>query len=160
MMENYERIEQLKEAQDALRRIVEDIKDAVRGTSVSNTANAYLIPALEVAIDDESEWLGGNPGNLQSLIDDLSAADSTDDTEDDESEDAEIDSPVISVSAPAARIIEMLTIPAEVLVLIDQGQRINATKRYREINQCGLKEAIDAVRYIRDHRATFNQEAS
>ena len=149
-METYQRIELLEEAQEELRAVIEKINQATRGSKVRDTANAYLIPALEVAIDDESEWLGGNSGNIQSLIDDLS--DNSDEDTESESDKPEICTPKsVRTLAPA-------TIPPadpETLRLIDAGQPIDALKHYRQFNQCGLKEAIDAVKYIREHLSEF-----
>ena len=66
------RIDDLEEAKELLCRAIELIRDAVDGSAVYQTADAYLIPTLEQAMSDDNQWVGGhNPGNIQNLIDRL-----------------------------------------------------------------------------------------
>lgn len=65
-----EQITDLENAQDQLREIVETIKRIVNHTNMSGQANAYLIPALECAIDNEHGWLGGSNCTIEDVIED------------------------------------------------------------------------------------------
>ncbi len=71
MLNKMERQEMLTEAQELLRQAIELITEAVEGTNVYLTADAYTIPTLEKLIDNESQWLGRNPGDLQGLSEDM-----------------------------------------------------------------------------------------
>jgi len=71
MMETSERIEMLQDAQELLREARQLIKWAVRGTDFSNNAEAYAISAIDMVISNDHDWLSGNPGNIEELIESL-----------------------------------------------------------------------------------------
>lgn len=82
-----ERIAMLKEAQCLIREAADLIHEAVDGTTACNTADAYLIPVLDMAIDNDNDWLGNNPGDIETLIGYLKEGDDNDPGPEDEIED-------------------------------------------------------------------------
>lgn len=70
-MNNKERIDNLGEAQELIGQAIDLIAEAVRGTSLQGAAEAYLISVLQTAISENNEWLGQNPSNIQSMIEEL-----------------------------------------------------------------------------------------
>lgn len=67
-MSNEERRDSLEDIQNRLREIVEEIQNIVRGTDQESLSEAYLTVQLEMAIDDDHSWIGGNQCTIQSLI--------------------------------------------------------------------------------------------
>jgi hypothetical protein len=79
-MENWERIDCLNEATEQLYKAIDNIKDALRGTSHEGHANAYILPHLRSWIDSDNRFNMG----IQQYIDRL---DEEDEEEDEEFED-------------------------------------------------------------------------
>lgn len=78
-----ERIELLEDAQDMLRQAADMIHTAIDSTSLSDSADAYLIPAIDMAVDSDHQWLGSNQFTVQDAIDALRHTDDGDDPDDD-----------------------------------------------------------------------------
>lgn len=77
---NEERVDQLVEAQEKLREVIELLEDALKGTSEERYADAYLIGHLKARLG--SDEYGGDD-NIQRYIDKFIEA-GNDDTEDHE----------------------------------------------------------------------------
>jgi len=67
MLENWERIEILVEAQEKLGEVIDLIRRAVDDTILETPADAYLIPELKMAQTRNHEYLGRRT-NLDELI--------------------------------------------------------------------------------------------
>lgn len=78
-MDPYERTEMLEDAREHLRQAIDLIRDAVRGTHVDNYAGAYIIPSLIMCKDENHEYLGSQPANIDELIRAVEGADDEDD---------------------------------------------------------------------------------
>lgn len=63
-----EKVNDLENAFEKLEEAIELVKSAVEGTPEENRAKSYLIPALEMALNDEHEWVGKNPCNIAKLL--------------------------------------------------------------------------------------------
>jgi hypothetical protein len=61
-------IELLQDAQELLREAIRLIELATTNTDADVTADAYTIPTLKVLCDNDHDYLGRNPGNLEDLI--------------------------------------------------------------------------------------------
>lgn len=64
-----ERADLVIEAQGMIDEAVELLRQAVLGTDVEGSANAYLIPVLVMAARDEHEYLGSNQCTAQYVLD-------------------------------------------------------------------------------------------
>ena len=92
---NSKTIDRLREIQDQLREIVAELKEASEGLNIEGQVNAYLLPAIEMAIDDEHDWLGSNQCTVQDLINAVSSGKETPTS----SEEDEIEFPGRNVDA-------------------------------------------------------------
>lgn len=71
-MTKQERTDLLEEAQMDINNAIEKIRQAMEGTSSWNRVKSYLVSQLEMAVSGENEWVGQNPSNIQSIIEDIS----------------------------------------------------------------------------------------
>ena len=78
-MDTYERTEMLEDAREHLRQAIDLIRNAVRGTHVETYAKAYIIPTLIMCKDENHEYLGSQPANIDELIYAVEGADDEDD---------------------------------------------------------------------------------
>jgi len=67
----YDRTEDLLNARDSLLTAIELIEQAVRGTSVEDYAESYIIPTLRMCVGNDHTYLGNQPANIDELIDAL-----------------------------------------------------------------------------------------
>ena len=67
-MDTQERIDALEDARERINEAVEIIGYAVRGTKQADRVRSYLISSLEMAASEDSQWLGGNMGNIDATI--------------------------------------------------------------------------------------------
>lgn len=83
-LSNEERVDQLIEAQEKLREVVELLEDALKGTSEERYAEAYLIAHLKARVgSDEHSY----DDNIQRYIDKFIESGDTKHTDDTENED-------------------------------------------------------------------------
>ncbi len=68
-MKNEERIEILEDARDSLTEVIQQVRDAVHGTSEMNRADAYILPHLGTWLDDPR---GSSGTCIESLIEEFS----------------------------------------------------------------------------------------
>lgn len=71
MLNKEERIELLQDAQMDINNAIEKIRQAMGDTSSWGRVKGYLVSQLELAIGSDNEWLGKNPSNIQSIIEDI-----------------------------------------------------------------------------------------
>lgn len=74
MLEDYERIEMLEEAREAIKGAVQLIRLAIEGTGMVDYAEAYVIPSLLMCAGSQA-YLGGQPANVDELIESFSSED-------------------------------------------------------------------------------------
>jgi len=80
-MEKEERIGNLEEAQEKIQEAVSLIREAIKGTTQSSGAEAYVIPSLEMCIGNGHGYMGSQPFNCQDIIDELEEPEEEDDDE-------------------------------------------------------------------------------
>lgn len=136
-----EHISRLQEAQDLLREALDILRNVASETD-SGSAGAYILPNLEMLIDDEHPWIG-RQYNVENWMNDLR----DENTEGDEPE-------FVYVPAPPTAPATFPHTPEFAAKLYakygESNQRINAIKDYRIEYGGMLKEAKDAVWYIFD----------
>ena len=67
-------INRLREIRDELRELVEEANDIIEKSpnkTIIGRWNSYGLPSLMMAIDEETEWIGGSMGCLEEIIKDL-----------------------------------------------------------------------------------------
>ena len=69
-----ERFDHLEMAHDLLCEAIEQIQAAVHRTELEAGADAYIIPALKMALSDEHEYLGHQPYNVAELMEALTTS--------------------------------------------------------------------------------------
>lgn len=148
MATRQEHISRLQEAQDLLREALDILRDVSLETD-SRSAAGYLIPAIEMSIDDNHDFIGYHY-NIQDWINDLG----DNEVYGFEDEDALTDEPHPS-EMPYIPPTDPATFPhtpefADKLYAKygESNQRINAIRDYRIEYGGTLKEAKDAVEYI------------
>jgi len=139
-MKTYERIEMLEEAQALIEDAIIKINQATRGTKLAARASAYLTSALATAIDEDSGWLGQNPANIGSLIDDLKADGIYVNRESDTDRGAMPAPPPYWVGNDWRDIVHLLP-----------ERPIDFVKAYRGVWNCDLFEAINTQKYLKAH---------
>jgi len=76
--ENREIAEQLNDLKEEIKDLVYNAQNMLRGTDASDAANAYWIPHILMALDDEHDYLGGSMTSMQDTIEELLEGDDED----------------------------------------------------------------------------------
>jgi hypothetical protein len=66
-LERSERLDKLDEAREYIEEAVRLIREATRGTSEENRAEAYVIPTLKMCAGNDHEYLANQPYNVEEL---------------------------------------------------------------------------------------------
>lgn len=69
--ENREIAEQLNDIKEEIKDLIHNAQGMLRGTDASDSANAYWVPHILMALDDEHDYLGGSMTSMQDTIEEL-----------------------------------------------------------------------------------------
>lgn len=162
MMNTDKRIGMLQEAQDLINQAIDLIRDAIVGSSVENTANAYLIPDLETAASEDTQWVGKNYGNIDRLI--RSLRESEKETEDNESQPVaaipDSDKDALDIHPQVAELVSEFKLDQTVHTLMGQGKLLLAVKYMRDATAAAYRLAAYSTAAQKIHPLPLASEHS
>lgn len=128
----------LKKAQGLLNDAMELIEEATQDTHAEIYANRYTVPTLATLIDEESDYLGFNSGNVQALIKLVEEVEEVEEADDNQSSGEQEEKTTV-----------LKLFDIDELALYDavkNGQFVEGVMEYRKAKNCGMFEAVITAR--------------
>lgn len=63
-----DRLALLEDAHEGLQQVIATIRKAISGTDMEARAESYILPSLRMCLDDHHSYLGGQPCNIEEMI--------------------------------------------------------------------------------------------